>query len=97
MSSHSVAATETVVTGYPGTVTLVTQVTDMIMTTNLVVEGSVATGGSGSREGEGREVEKYRGRVGEKEKERRREGDKERGIEGRKERRREGLYFDRLH
>ena len=54
----------------------------MIMTTNLVVEGSVATGGSGSREGEGREVEKYRGRVGEKERERRREGDKERGIEG---------------
>ena len=52
----------------------------MIMTTNLVVEGSVATGGacSGSREGEGREVEKYRGRVGEKERERRREGDEER-------------------
>ena len=53
----------------------------MIMTTNLVVEGSVATGGacSGSREGEGREVEKYRGRVGEKERERRREGRKESG------------------
>ena len=62
----------------------------MIMTTNLVLEGSVATGGSGSREGEGREVEKYRGRVGEKERERRREGDKERGIEGERERRREG-------
>ena len=26
----------------------------MIMTTNLVVEGTVASGGSGSREGEGR-------------------------------------------
>ena len=44
----------------------------MIMITNLVVEGSVATGGSGSREGEGREVEKYRGRE--------REGKEERGI-----------------
>ena len=64
----------------------------MIMTTNLVVEGSVATGGacSGSREGEGREVEKYRGRVGEKERERRREGDKERGIEGERDVRRVG-------
>ena len=50
------------------------------MTTHVVVAGSVATGGacSGSREGEGREVERGRKRGRGGEREMRREGDKER-------------------